>query len=91
MDCVCDGLCVWLQKSVTTKLYIGNLPDLCRQEELQAKFEKYGAVVEFDIVSNYGFVVSAPYIFPFVVLWPPFHFATVLCHIKNYITHISYK
>ena len=43
---------------VSTKLYIGNLPDLCRQEELQAKFEKYGNVVEFDIVSNYGFAVS---------------------------------
>ncbi|PVD26197.1 hypothetical protein C0Q70_13866 [Pomacea canaliculata] len=27
-----------------------------RQEELQAKFEKFGNVVEFDIVRNYGFV-----------------------------------
>ncbi|KAK7104296.1 RNA-binding protein lark-like [Littorina saxatilis] len=42
-------------KSVSTKIYIGNLPDLCRKEELQKKFEKYGNIVEFDIVSNFGF------------------------------------
>ncbi|KAK7476253.1 hypothetical protein BaRGS_00032529, partial [Batillaria attramentaria] len=42
--------------AVPTKLYIGNLPDMCRQEDLQAKFEKYGNVVEFDILKNYGFV-----------------------------------
>lgn len=40
----------------TTKLFIGNLPDVCHKEELQAKFEKYGVVTELDIISNYGFV-----------------------------------
>lgn len=29
---------------------------MCRQENLRAKFEKYGNVVEFDIIKNYGFV-----------------------------------
>ncbi|XP_076464076.1 uncharacterized protein LOC143296158 isoform X2 [Babylonia areolata] len=40
---------------VNTKLFIGNLPDYCKRDELLTKFEKFGNVVEFDIVSNYGF------------------------------------
>lgn len=43
---------------VSTKLYVGNIPDMCRQEDLRAKFEKYGNVVEFDIIKNYGFVLQ---------------------------------
>lgn len=41
---------------VTTKLYIGNLPETCRRVELQKMFEQYGRVVECDIVRNYAFV-----------------------------------
>ena len=44
--------------TVSTKLYIGNIPETCRRLELQGLFEKYGTVVECDIVKNYGFVVS---------------------------------
>lgn len=46
----------------TTKLFVGNLPETCRKGPLQALFEKYGKVVEFDIVKNYGFVVSIHYV-----------------------------
>lgn len=44
---------------VTTKLYIGNIPETCRKMDLQKLFEAHGKVVECDIVKNYGFVVSA--------------------------------
>ena len=43
---------------VTTKLYIGNIPETCRKMDLQKLFESHGSVVECDIVKNYGFVVS---------------------------------
>lgn len=43
---------------VTTKLYIGNIPDTCRKSDLQQLFKTYGKVVECDIVKNYGFVVG---------------------------------
>lgn len=45
-----------MSKTVSTKLYIGNLPETCRKIELQKVFEQYGTVVECDIVKNYGFV-----------------------------------
>lgn len=41
---------------VSTKLYIGNLPETCRRVELQNLFEQYGKVIECDIVRNYAFV-----------------------------------
>ncbi|KAL4238931.1 hypothetical protein ACF0H5_003637 [Mactra antiquata] len=41
---------------VTTKLYIGNIPETCRKTDLQQLFKQYGNVVECDIVKNYGFV-----------------------------------
>lgn len=44
---------------VTTKLYIGNIPETCRKMDLQKLFEEHGKVVECDIVKNYGFVVSS--------------------------------
>ncbi|XP_052270886.1 RNA-binding protein lark-like isoform X2 [Dreissena polymorpha] len=42
--------------AVTTKLYIGNIPETCRKLDLQKLFEEHGKVVECDIVKNYGFV-----------------------------------
>jgi len=41
---------------VTTKLYVGNIPETCRRVELQKLFEQYGTVTECDIVKNYGFI-----------------------------------
>lgn len=41
---------------VTTKLYIGNIPENHNATELRQTFEKYGKVVEFDILQDYGFV-----------------------------------
>lgn len=43
---------------ISTKIYIGNLPETCRRVELQKMFELYGKVIECDIVRNYAFVVS---------------------------------
>ena len=43
---------------VGTKLFIGNLPDTVNKDELQAMFEKFGKVAEFDILKDYGFVVN---------------------------------
>ena len=42
---------------ISTKVYIGNLPETCRRVELQKMFEQYGKVVECDIVRDYAFVV----------------------------------
>ncbi|KAK6182926.1 hypothetical protein SNE40_010499 [Patella caerulea] len=41
---------------MTTKLFVGNLPDTVRKGDLQALFEKFGQVVECDVVKDYGFV-----------------------------------
>ena len=46
------------RQSVSTKLYVGNLPETCRRADLLSEFDKYGKVVECDIVNNYAFVVS---------------------------------
>lgn len=45
-----------MSRKISTKIYVGNLPDTCRRVDLQKLFEKYGEVVECDIVKNYGFV-----------------------------------
>ncbi|KAL5008657.1 hypothetical protein ScPMuIL_014238 [Solemya velum] len=47
---------VSMNSSVSTKLYVGNLPETCRRVELLKVFEEYGKVLECDIVKNYGFV-----------------------------------
>lgn len=48
--------------TVSTKLYIGNIPETCRKMDLQKLFEQHGNVVECDIVKNYGFVVCKSFI-----------------------------
>jgi len=40
----------------TTKIFVGNLTDTTRAPEVRELFQKYGTVVECDIVRNYGFV-----------------------------------
>ena len=42
-----------------TKLYIGNIPSSVSSTELKELFEKYGKVLECDIVKDYAFVVRA--------------------------------
>merc|ERR1719318_345161 len=44
------------KQAVTTKLFVGNLPETVRKPDLLALFQKYGKVVECDIVKNYAFV-----------------------------------
>lgn len=45
----------------TFKIFVGNLADKTTADELRPHFEKYGKVVECDVVKNYGFVVSTSY------------------------------
>ncbi|MGH0182585.1 UNVERIFIED_CONTAM: hypothetical protein FKN15_009831 [Acipenser sinensis] len=40
----------------TTKLHVGNISSTCTSQELRAKFEAYGPVIECDIVKEYAFV-----------------------------------
>lgn len=40
----------------STKLHVGNISSNCTNQELRAKFEEYGPVVECDIVKEYAFV-----------------------------------
>ncbi|XP_020381326.1 RNA-binding protein 4B-like isoform X1 [Rhincodon typus] len=42
--------------AAVTKVYVGNLAAGCSNQELRAKFEEYGRVVECDIVKDYAFV-----------------------------------
>ena len=44
-----------------TKLYIGNLPTSISSHELTELFEKYGKVLECDIIKDYAFVVSSSF------------------------------
>ena len=41
-----------------TKLYIGNIASSVSSTELTELFEKYGKVLECDIIKDYAFVVS---------------------------------
>ncbi|XP_031428580.1 RNA-binding protein lark [Clupea harengus] len=38
------------------KVFVGNISTSTTEEELREYFEKYGAVIDCDIISNYGFV-----------------------------------
>ncbi|KAL7880460.1 hypothetical protein SRHO_G00027140 [Serrasalmus rhombeus] len=40
----------------TTKLHVNNISNGCTNQELRAKFEEFGPVVECDIVKDYAFV-----------------------------------
>ncbi|XP_026882273.1 RNA-binding protein 4.1-like [Electrophorus electricus] len=40
----------------TTKLHVSNISSECTNQELRAKFEEFGPVVECDIVKDYAFV-----------------------------------
>ncbi|XP_035585236.1 RNA-binding protein 4-like [Zalophus californianus] len=38
------------------KLFVGNLPLEATEQEIRSLFERYGKVLESDIIKNYGFV-----------------------------------
>lgn len=42
--------------TVSTKIYVGNLPESCSKNDLMSLFEQFGKVAEADIVKNYAFV-----------------------------------
>ncbi|KAG5675855.1 hypothetical protein PVAND_005724 [Polypedilum vanderplanki] len=42
--------------SNTTKIFVGNLTEKTRANDVRALFEKYGNVLECDVIRNYGFV-----------------------------------
>ncbi|KAJ8246801.1 hypothetical protein GJAV_G00255540 [Gymnothorax javanicus] len=44
------------KSKASTKLHVGNISSNCTNQELRAKFEEYGPVVECDIVKDYAFV-----------------------------------
>ena len=48
----------WLYKNMTIKIFIGNLSGDTEADDVRVLFEKYGTVVECDVLKNYGFVVS---------------------------------
>jgi len=43
-------------EGVSTKLYVGNLPETCTKANLLGTFERFGTVAECDIIKNYAFV-----------------------------------
>lgn len=51
----------------TFKIFIGNLADKTSNGDIKPLFEKYGKVVECDVVKNYGFVVSISSVRCFIV------------------------
>lgn len=44
--------------SMSTKLYVGNLPDVTKEKALKDLFQSFGEVSEVAILRGYGFVVS---------------------------------
>jgi RNA-binding protein 4 len=42
--------------SNTTKIFVGNLTEKTRGPEIRLLFEKFGSVLECDVIRNYGFV-----------------------------------
>jgi len=42
----------------TFKIFIGNLSEKTTATDIRPLFEKYGKVVECDVMKNFGFVVS---------------------------------
>jgi RNA recognition motif-containing protein len=45
--------------TMPTKLYVGNIPSSVSSRELTELFEKYGKVMECDIIKDYAFVVRS--------------------------------
>lgn len=43
--------------SGTFKIFIGKIPEKTVAQDIKPLFERYGKVVECDVVKNYGFVV----------------------------------
>jgi RNA-binding protein 4 len=43
-------------KMAPLKIYVGNMPPHARNSELKELFEKFGKVVECDILKEFGFV-----------------------------------
>uniref|UniRef100_A0A2K6QNP8 RRM domain-containing protein n=1 Tax=Rhinopithecus roxellana TaxID=61622 RepID=A0A2K6QNP8_RHIRO len=41
------------KSKASTKLHVGNISPTCTNQELRVKFEKYGPVIECDIVKDY--------------------------------------
>lgn len=48
--------------SGTFKIFIGKIPEKTVAQDIKPLFERYGKVLECDVVKNYGFVVSSSYI-----------------------------
>lgn len=46
----------------TFKIFIGNLSEKTTANDIRPLFEKYGKVVECDVMKNFGFVVSVVFI-----------------------------
>ena len=50
---------------MSTKLYVGNLPDSAKDKDLRELFQAFGEVDEVAVLRGYGFVVSQPFFFLF--------------------------
>ena len=48
---------------MSTKLYVGNLPDSAKDKDLRELFQAFGEVDEVAVLRGYGFVVSQPSFF----------------------------
>lgn len=51
--------------AMSTKLYVGNLPDSAKDKDLRELFQAFGEVDEVAVLRGYGFVVSQPSFFFF--------------------------
>ena len=49
---------------MSTKLYVGNLPDSVKEKDLRELFSSFGEVDEIAVFKGYGFVVSIDRTFP---------------------------
>ena len=55
------------EKTLSTKVFVGQLTEDIYPDELRQLFCKFGRVVECDVVKDYGFVVSIISVFSTVL------------------------
>lgn len=69
----------------TTKIFVGNLSETTKANEVRELFARYGTVVECDIVRTYGFVVSVTILSKILS-----KFILILCELICYIINTQY-
>jgi len=75
----------------TTKIFVGNLSETTKANEVRELFGRYGTVVECDIVRTYGFVVSVKLLIIFLFIVNVFFRFKCTYQLKIYNFYLIYS